>query len=356
MVLSATTWYLVAIKMSPKRFVIVFALFIGAGLTTCALFNFIVNPYAQYPSTLVLPLVHTSRSTKVSKLDQHDTAPEGLLLGSSRVMKLQPEYLASELGCKDFYNAGVFFGKQEDNLAMLRFYRERFGTSPKILVMGVDVHGFNDGIKTDARLLNNPQMARQIQDIIPLKDRFQGVKGLVAWNQTKASIKSVVQAIRPKDEATANEVFNPDGWVIYPQKEQEIADGVYDLAPNLSYSKKEYKFLMSGYETLSQRRIEIFLSLIDECQQSGTKVFVFLTPLHPELADYLAESTVYPDRRADVIDLLESESAAHNFAFCDLSTIETFGGSATNFIDGIHPLQGNTRLMIDRIAESAVGQ
>ena len=335
--------------MSPKQFVNRFLVISIVVFASISAFNFIVNPYAQYPSRFVEPLVQTSRATKVEYLSGYAEAPQGLLLGSSRVLKYEPQYLAKKFQVRSFFNAGVNYAKPEDHLAMLRFYRDRFGKMPGTVVIGLDVHGFNDSLTTDARLLNNRNLVQQISDVVPFKDRFQGVKELVSWKQTTSSLSAIRKSIRAKEESP-HEWFQPDGLIVYDKREREIAEGSYDFESAIDYSKREYKQLYSGYQKLSRRRIACFQKTVETCREAGTRVVVLLTPMHPELVDYLAESTTYFDRRAELVELLQDQSGQGEFAFLDLSDLDKFGGSPERFVDGIHPLESNTRLIIDQLA------
>ena len=91
-----------------------------------ALLNWTVNPYAQYAPHFIPPLVQTSCAEKVALLQHRDPRPTGLILGSSRVMKLEPTYLQQKTGLR-FFNAGVNHGKIEDVLAFVRFYEQQYG-------------------------------------------------------------------------------------------------------------------------------------------------------------------------------------------------------------------------------------
>jgi len=338
--------------MSSKRFVDCILAMLAIAFTSIIALNFIVNPYAQYPSTCIEPLVQTSRSTKLELLSEFELAPEGLVLGSSRVLKYEPEYLAGKFGHDQFFNAGVNYAKPEDHLAMLRHFHEHFGAMPKTVVIGLDVHGFNDNLPTDARLLNNQKLLCQIKDAVPFKERFQSLKELLSWKQTKSSVDSIKRLL--KDDASDgahDESFQDDGLIVYHTREQQIAEGKYDFDSAMDYSKREYKQLFNDYGKLSRKRIEFFLKTVDACRASGTRVIVFLTPMHPELAEYLDGTTTYLDRRDELVALLSSQAQRREFGFSDLSELETFDGEPSLFVDGIHPLESNTRRIIDRLVK-----
>lgn len=334
--------------MSNRKFV---ATVLGISCTAflaIAILNLYVNPYAQYPTEFVEPLVQTSRAQKTQLLSQLPSPPDGLIVGSSRVLKYEPHYLQQRLG-QTFFNAGVNFGKPEDHLAFLRFYQNQFGQLPKTLVVGLDVHGFNGSLPTDARLLNNRQLASRIPDAIPFADRFQSVKELLSWQQTMSSVRSLKRRAAEDHDETSIESFQSDGVIVYHQREQQIAEGSYDFTSALNYNKREYKQLFAGYEELSKKRLGLFLETVKTCQNAGSKVVVFLTPMHPELDEYLSDATTYHDRRSELIQFVTEQSRSRGFAFHDLTEIEEFGGSADLFVDGVHPLETNTRRALNRL-------
>lgn len=338
--------------MSSRAFVATVLGLASIAFLAVAALNFCVNPYAQYPTNIVEPLVQTSRAQKIALLSQHAAAPDGLLVGSSRILKYEPEYLQTRLG-HTFFNAGVNYGKPEDHLAFVRFYENKFGCLPKTLIVGLDVHGFNDNLPTDARLLNNRELVCRIPDAVPFTDRFQSVKELLSWQQTMSSIRSLKRTSDESTDDTPSESFQDDGLIVYHDREQQIAEGRYDFAAALDYSKREYKQLFAGYDKLSEKRLQLFLETVNTCRAAGSQVTVLLTPMHPELSAYLADSTTYQERHADLVHFLTEQSQSHvgnkGFGFFDLTDIATFGGSPEPFVDGIHPLEANTRRIIDRL-------
>ena len=338
----------VSASTASRRFCVQCLAMCALGFAAIATLNFVVNPYAQYPTRLFRPLVQTSRSQKVEILKRLSPPPEGLVLGSSRVLKLEPDYLESKTGIR-FCNVGVNYGKVEDYLAMLRLYEETYGRSPRMVVIGLDIHGFSDSIPTDARLLSNPLLSAQVPDVIPFADRFHRWEELLSWQQTKMSLKSLRS--RGADDAAPIKSFRDDGLIVYHQREQQIAEGDYDFEGALDYNRNEYKHLFLGYDQLSLKRAETFFKIADYCRRNRSQLAVFLTPLHPRLQQHLVESTSFSSRKKQVTEFVRSQAMHHGFAFVDLSTVSAFDGDEQAFVDGIHPLEPNTRLMIDRIVQ-----
>jgi len=84
---------------------------------------------------------------------------------------------------------------------------------------------------------------------------------------------------------------------------------------------------------------------------------MFLTVHHPTLRNTLSQKTDFERLEQDAKDALQKITDECHARFVDLSTLDTFGGDPNEFVDGIHPLEPNTRLMIDRLfPKSTVSQ
>ena len=129
-----------------------------------------------------------------------------------------------------------------------------------------------------------------------------------------------------------------------------------DFAAALAYNKREYKQLTQDFDRLSVRRRQLLQSFVELCRQGQTHLVVFTTPLHPDLADYLRQTTCYEDRRRELVDWLEDLARKQNFEFRDLSQVDSFAGEPEVFVDGVHPLEANTRRMIDCLLHSPEGR
>ena len=337
--------------MSNRAFAFTFLALATSAFFVVGLLNFVVNPYAQYSTQVVQPLVQTSRNAKLELLNSFESAPDGLLVGSSRVLKYEPAYLEQYVG-HNFFNAGVNYGKPEDFLAFVRYFENRFKRLPKTIVIGLDVHGFNGQLKTDARLLNNHPLASQIPEAIPFSDRFQSFKELLSWQQTMASLRSIKHSLKGVENTKSpEESFQSDGLIVYHTREEQIDSGTYDFTSALEYNKREYKQLFRGYDSISASRVELLAAAIKLCKKNGSRVITLLTPMHPALAKYLNESTTYSERRLELHQTLAALAIELDFEFSDLSDIRSFRGDPSHFVDGIHPLEPNTRLIIDRLLD-----
>ena len=207
---------------AARRFCAAVVLWAVTAWAAVAALNFIVNPYAQYPTQLVPPRVRTSRAQKLQLLNQMQPAPEGLILGSSRVMKLEPDYLQALTGY-EFFNAGVNYGKPEDALAWVRYYQQHVGRAPRMIILGLDVAAFADDPPVDARLLSLPALAEQVPEAVRWRDRGRRWQELLSWQQSRASLQSLLLLATGSQPGAEDESFRADGLLIYHLREQQTA-------------------------------------------------------------------------------------------------------------------------------------
>lgn len=345
--------------LQPKSFAIT-VIFISMLCLVCvAALNWLVNPYRQYSSHLIEPLVRDSRSEKVALFEQQLSKAEGLILGSSRTMKLEPSYLQARTNLS-FFNFGVNHGRPEDFLAIVQLYNVSTGHFPKSVLIGVDVAALNDNVPSDARLIAEPKLYSFVRNKLPWTEEFDRLSQLFSYQQFTSSIKSLRNnLIANASQAASNpiEVFAPDGVIQYLQRQAERLDGKYDFEKAMQCNNKEFLSVFGGMSKLSHRRLSYLHDVVSLCEQQGCQVTMFLTVHHPTLRNTLSQKTDFERLEQDAKAALQKITDECHARFVDLSTLDTFGGDPNEFVDGIHPLEPNTRLMIDRLfPKSTVSQ
>src|ERR1022692_4958824 len=179
-----------------------------------------------FPQTVPVPV-----GDKLPLFDryQHAAPVTGLILGSSRSMILPPELLDGLTGLR-FFNAGVFGGLAEDDLAFYRLLLER-GARPAVLLIGIDDYSLNDFQPVRDETLSNYALARQISPAAngPL-GHFLHVARLyherMRVDMFGESRRAVGQRISPSQPIN---FFHPDGRLSYPLRDRQIQSRTYDL-------------------------------------------------------------------------------------------------------------------------------
>jgi hypothetical protein len=337
----AESWWLAT---APRRFCGVFLAAFLLGVGALAALNWAVDPYAQYGTGWFPPVVLTSRAEKLALLDAFGP-PEALLLGSSRVMKFEPEYVHAQTGLRCF-NASVYYGRCEDFLALLRASRTRFGSWPQLVIVGLDVDAFVERPGPDARLLRNNRLRSEIPELLPWGARWGAVRELWSWDQTKQSLGSLRRGAEIARWQADEESFAPDGLIEYHRRERERAAGTYDFAGPLDYTQREYRRLYAGYQRLDPMRVRAWQELAELCRHEGVELAAFLTTWHPEMASMQRDVGTFAARRDEVAALVRGALGSGG-AFVDFTDVAAFDGDPAEFVDGVHPLESNTRRMID---------
>ncbi len=194
-------------------------------------------------------------------------------------------------------------------------------------------------------------MAKLVPERVTWKEQANLLSELLSFKQTKASAKCLAFALLPKIRPTPNEYFAPDGRIIYEKREQELREGTYDFVSALQYSQAEFSDVYRKFDRLAFDEIMTLVETVKTLQQSGSEVYLFTTPFHPELRNSLSKIAYFKDRENETKQLLDILAKRFGVKVADLSDIRSFRGTSEEFVDGIHPLEPNTRRMIDRLFE-----
>ncbi len=333
--------------MNPKRFCVCVVQLVVFSLLSVSTFNWVVNPYAQYSPNLLKPIVQDSRCEKVDLFERLGAAPQGLILGSSRALKFEPEYLKSKTS-QTFFNFAVNHGRPEDFLAIVRYYRDRIGSFPRTILIGVDVASLNDVVPNDARLCAEPRLLVSARDTQSFSDEFDRFSQLFSYQQLKSSVKSIGNSLRPIHRE-AEHIFDSDGVIQYTKRQSEMAAGTYDFEAAFEFNEREFLAIFSPLREPSKRRLGYLRETVRVCKENDCQVHLFATVSHPRLRESLASKTKFLQFEELAIKAIEAMAAEFGATFIDFGSVESFSGDPECFVDGIHPLEPNTRRMIDRL-------
>ena len=279
----------------------------------------------------------------------------GLILGSSRSMKLDPKQLESRLGVR-FFNFSVDSARAEDLLAIYRWVR-RQGVTPRYLVLGLDVEALHDDDQADHRLQDNAELLAGLRGragAAGVLDRVAAVaakyKDLFTVAYVADAARSVARCLWPSRHAGAATEFDPDGYLRYVKLERERAAGTFDLDRQISDSLEGYVLRFRGMHDLSPRRRQDLEQLIHEAKADGVVVKVWITALHPRTALYLGERTAYAELLSRTRALLARLRDTWAIDAYDYSAPERFAGSLTAWYDGGHIDEKNAELVAAGLA------
>jgi hypothetical protein len=285
------------------------------------------------------------------------SAPEGLILGSSRAMKVSPRALEQATGNR-FFNFAVDNARAEDYLAIYRWVR-RQGVRLERLVIGLDVEALHDDDRPEASLLRAAPLMETLAETRPAEPgllaplrRFALMRAVKRYKATftieyvSEALQAVRFFLRPEMQPLPLMDFEPDGYLRYRRWEMERASGRFrfeqDLERCLTKSVGRFEH-MTG---LSPRRRGHLRTLLDEAHADGAQVVLFITSLHPLTTRHLEAHTRYARLLAATRDYVRELSSHEAVGAYDFSDPRMYDGRDSGFYDCLHVDESNAQRMI----------
>lgn len=311
-----------------------------------------IDPRRDFGTDLFPAVSLDSRRDKIRLFEEYNRrgAVEGIVLGSSRSMKLACSELDAITGSR-WFNFSVDSARAEDYLAIYRWARAR---DPRLgtLLIGLDVEALHDNLEMDDRLKANQVLMSALDGNRPSAYRrttdFLGLmKTVFSRYYAQDVLRSLRAALRP---APALMAFDKDGLLHYGLWEGERSAGRFQLTKHLEESHEEYRLRFVRMQGLSARRKNQIETLIMEAQRDRVRVVLWMTPLHPDLAAFLDRETRYAKLLDETRIFAERVRVEFGIPVLDLSTPAAFQGTDSGWYDGGHMDEGNSKRVVDRLA------
>lgn len=314
------------------------------------------------------------RQAKLDLMQDLEAAPEVLILGSSRSMKLDPEVVEETAGVSAF-NGAVSGGTSQDMYLYARYAEELWAEEGEYphLVLGVvnDVLRFSGTAALDPRL--KKYLPRNDRDRAPL----EVVEQLLQLTTLEAGARAAWTVgrrdgwdalLHPESGRTPDD---PDLAVEGRQKGNQVEHltdrGMQEFDPVESkgslkdrvdaqmttFIQRAYE-ADAGYRGVDQRGLDLLRRTIRTANEHGDVPTLWVTPYHPDALAHLPEEYEQRDARfRAAIRRLQREPGLR-FEFLDLDDLESFGGDPHEFHDGIHMTEANTAKVIEKLHEEGL--
>lgn len=316
----------------------------------------VIDPRADFETGRFPAVVQDVRAVKMRLFRaalQHEPIT-GLVLGSSRSMKLNPADLQRRTG-QPFFNFAVDNARTEDYLAIYRWVKAQ-GTHPRLMIIGVDIEDLHDNNTPNDQLVCNDALYRYAQGRQPA---WAPIAHALAWGKrVKAAfstryagdiVKSVTLTLHHAD-TTPFMAFTGDGYLRYHRWERERQQGTFNAELTIAGSVEEYQRRMTGMHRLSPTRQRDLEQLIREAENDHAEVVLWLTPLHPRVRQQLDATTRYPALLSEAQQYLAELGRQPGVRAVDLHDITRYG-SITDWYDGAHVNEINAHRIIIRLTE-----
>jgi len=316
----------------------------------------LVDPRGDFGTQIFRQVTMDSRITKMALFDLYSrrTPVDGIVIGSSRSMKVSPSLLEAATQ-KRWFNFSVDSAQAEDYLAIFRWAHRR-DIHLSMLAIGLDVEALHDSSAMDARLERNPMLMAELGYKGNVSDVYSRVQGFLRLLKSSLS-RSYAQDILESLVATfyhlpPSSSFDANGLLHYNKWEGERNSGPAALNARISQSKEEYRRRFQGMHNLSIVREEEIETLLDEAGRDKIRIVLWITPLHPTLITYLEKESNYEALLENTENYVRDIGLRFEIPVFDFSSPESFGGTDDHWFDGAHIDDVNALLLEKRLEKA----
>ena len=336
---------------SLRRFVTIsLAVFAGVLLLT-GVANAVVDPLGSVGTGLVRPAVFSDHAERLRLIDDLNEPPGLVVLGSSRALKAEPSYLQQLTGLTGF-NAAAANGKTEDGFAYANLFHDRWPDAKIKYLWLLEVEAFRP-LPPSPQLLAEPELARHFPASLRASSRLDDLQRLFEWRTTKSSVKSAWRAARGAPQQGAVVELAPDGFRTVDQHDRSEAAGVsFDarLAESVA-SAKRFVPVMQRTGLAPEAR-GYFEQAVADMNRAGTEPVIVLGPVHPRYRAAMG-GVAYDRLNDELTTYLDGLHDHLKFTVVDRRDLDSFGGSPSEFYDGIHLHVANMRKMLASAVQDA---
>lgn len=324
--------------MNPIRYFAIAISVVAVPLVLAFSVNVIVDPYNEFGHrALPRPLVEESRLEKIRLFEIAKHNPSLVILGSSRVMEIDPS-----LNDTPGFNMGVNSALPEDFLALVTWL-ETNRSIPKEMWIGIDFDAFNGNIPTDPRLVSTPPLyalIRDLPEVARLRNRQVRRNIIDSFWRKYLSRRMFLDTLKTIAVNLSN----------LPKHSDFMANGLLERRSDLrKRAEQGWKFeatqevlapylaeKFTGYDRLSPNRIAILERALRILARHDVRVTLLLTPYHPALRRHIEQDPNLRMRMAEVRALMIGLARTYNARFFDATDIATIPCSVDEFWDAVH--------------------
>jgi hypothetical protein len=322
-------------------------------------FSALVDPYGFVGSAVFPTAILSDRATKACLAERLPIAPQLVVYGSSRAMKVDPAFVSRLTGLRSF-NAAVSSASPADVWAFANFLHDRFPGERKHVIWLLDVESFR-ARPLDPGLLETPALARYFSASAQVGARLDSLWQLFSWKAAQdafrvATSRKASAATRVPCTYRTNGVteYAPNGLRQWDFHDLAQARGT-SLSTGIGQSITQYRSIYtSGYPGLAPTPQRWFERTLRVMHAWGIRPVIVLTPVQPKLLRVIGPLG-WQRRHAQVVSYLHAVAKHTPFELLDASHVATFGGSRRAFYDGVHMTAPNARRLATWLVKRSRG-
>ncbi len=313
-------------------------------------FTALIDPYGFVGSAVFPTAILSDRATKACLAERLRVAPQLVVYGSSRAMKVDPAYVSRLTGLTTF-NAAVSSASPADAWAFAHFFHDRFPAAGKRVLWLLDVESFR-ARPLDPGLLETPALSRYFSTSARVGAKLDSAWTLLSWKAAQdayrvATSRTASATTRVPCTYRTNGVteYAPDGLRQWDFHDLAQARGT-SLSTGIEQSIVEYRTIYTrGYAGLAVTPRRWFERTLGAMRSWGARPVIVLTPVQPKLLRIIGPLG-WQRRHRDVLRYLHTVAKRTPFTLLDASHVTTFGGSRRGFYDGVHMTEPNARRLV----------
>jgi hypothetical protein len=324
---------------------------LGSVLAVGAL-NAIVDPLGIVGTGLFPTKVMADRQIKADLVAALPETPQVVIFGSSRAWKLNPEFVRAQTGLVTF-NASVSGGRSPDAWAFANLIHDTFPAARPDYLWILDVSELTK-VQLAAGLLNVPELRRYFPSNLVLRSRLKDISWLFSFTTARDSLSILrhISTIRAK-AARQRKHWSTWGW--FTDSSRDVKLDANPGLPKIQADIKDKSAIYRDYtgpdpeaKSYLEKTLKLFASW-------GGHGIIVIPPSEPGLIAAL-DPLGWSQRHQEVVDYLATLHGTYDFTVVDMTSLSSYGGSPTGFIDGVHLRTPEIQKMIAKVLEIAGNQ
>jgi lysophospholipase L1-like esterase len=342
-----------SLQQTPRRFLVATLAGAAALVLLVGLANTLVDPYGVAGTHLFPIKTMSDREIKADLVARLDKAPQIVILGSSRAMKLDPRFVQEHLGRRAF-NASVSGAKTPDAWAFVNLIHDRFPKAHPDFIWLLDVNDFASA-RISPGLRSSPWLRRYFSADVRYRSLLEDSQLQFSWNTLRTSIETARNTASERTiVARARRRWAADGW---------LKDGPVQIQnakhPKLPYVENHIRIYLRRYYGTRYRGLDpeakrYFARTLALFASWGGRGLIVLPPTEPRMLAAL-RSHGWEDRQRELIAYLTTLERRYAFTLVDMSTVDRYGGSGVDFSDGVHLRTAGMERMMNKVLQETGG-
>lgn len=330
---------------------------LGFGFVSMIVFviitNFLVNPRGIYGPSFFPTLVTNMRNKKVNDFNNLDESPDLVIIGSSRALSINPDYVEKKTGLST-YNFGVTGTYLDEYLVILRYIFDQEKTNPPKVIL-IDRLGFSV----------NPSMtaARAPFQFFPYIEKENRSEILANRLSNLIDLHQLTESLYVLQFFMSDQDYQPV-WTVskngfgVPRFEENLEEAMEtSLADRIDRVPCDNFYPEKG--------IPIIEEMVALAAQHHSILIFYTSPNQPDYLTRLKDQEENQDAKSSneatcgqevsnfYAQVEESNQHVYSVLF---SSPEEFGGftDEQGYYDGTHMTQANSILLIDALSATII--